>query len=60
MEKTCLHRGEPLEKCKNCQRDYELISLTHPVNNESCKDYYEIHIQCYTVTEKNLEEVKIK
>ncbi|MEK6913120.1 MAG: hypothetical protein AABW47_00405 [Nanoarchaeota archaeon] len=44
MKKTCLHRGEPYGKCKNCREDYEPISPTHPVNNYDCKNYYEIGI----------------
>ena len=41
MEKTCLHRfcGD----CKSCERDYEPITPTHPLNNYNCKRYYEIN-----------------
>jgi hypothetical protein len=49
MKKTCLHRF--LGECKECIADYEPISPTHPINNNCCKSYYEIHAGAFEVIE---------
>lgn len=51
IEKTCLHRmcGE----CRGCMKDYGPITPEHPVNNYSCKNYYEVHIGTFNVIGEN-------
>ncbi len=57
MEKTCLSRL--FGRCKNCQRDYEPITPAHPVNNYSCRDYYEVHFgKCEVIDESQKYEIK--
>jgi hypothetical protein len=52
MEKTCLHRFCSDKGCKNCKEDYESITPSHPVNNYSCRNYYEIHVLTNNIVER--------